>query len=277
MSRYAFLSVVQADSGGTGEKRPDYTALLESVRSVIAREHSKELAAALDDATAAERLRSLIGKTVFNSAFLSALTAVLAALLPFVVTSFRSQKAANGRLARLCSSMTVISGSYVVTEDLIASVRENLGILEYPGPFRDFLTYASVTDTDVSSALRRTENGVNNAYFSQWVDALVLAQEDRSLRHVAAGVVDSMHDVLAAQEEADAEMYAVWREYLLTLILIFSVPLVFKVLMPEAYVTMTASLAGQGLMVLLLAAIVFSVFRAVKINRPLMLQGGDRS
>ena len=80
-----------------------------------------------------------------------------------------------------------------------------------------------------------------------------------------------MHDVLQAQEESDAVMYSVWREYLITLALIFSVPLVFKLLMREAYVTMTTSFVGQGLMVLLLIAVVFSVFRAIKINRPLMM------
>jgi hypothetical protein len=66
-------------------------------------------------------------------------------------------------------------------------------------------------------------------------------------------------------------MYAVWREYLVTLVLIFAVPLVFKLLMRDAYVTMTTSLVGQGLMVLLLLAVIFSVFKAIQINRPLMM------
>ena len=51
-------------------------------------------------------------------------------------------------------------------------------------------------------------------------------------------ILSIMHDVLQAQEESDAVMYSVWREYLITLALIFSVPLVFKLLMREAYVTM---------------------------------------
>ena len=211
------------------------------------------------------------GRVVFSSLFLSIIVGILALLIPMIVLSFRQSKSKSKRLDRLASSMMILSNSYLATQDFITTVKDNLAVLEYPEPFRDFLAYATMMDCDVRIALRRMENKVNNPYFSQWIDALVLAQDDRSLRYVAVSVVDSMHDVLQAQEESDAAMYSVWREYLVTLALIFSVPLVFKLLMREAYVTMTTSFVGQGLMVLLLIAVVLSVFRAIKINRPLMM------
>ena len=42
------------------------------------------------------------------------------------------------------------------------------------------------------------------------------------------------------------------------------------ILMAEAYVTLTTSVGGQGLFLLLLAAVIYSVLRALKINTPLM-------
>ena len=66
-------------------------------------------------------------------------------------------------------------------------------------------------------------------------------------------------------------MYAVWRDYMMTLIMIFSVPLIFKFTLPDAYLTLTGSIGGQAMFVLLLAAVIFSVFRALKINKPLMM------
>ena len=150
-------------------------------------------------------------------------------------------------------------------------MRDNLEILEYPEPFKDFLTYVTLMDSSVGNGLRRMEAKVNNPYFSQWVDALVLAHEDRSLKYVTVTVVDSMHDVLSVQAESDAAMYAVWRDYLMTLIMIFSVPLIFKFTLADAYLTLTGSLVGQSMFILLLAAVIFSVFRALKINKPLMM------
>ena len=211
------------------------------------------------------------GRIIFHSMVISATVAVIGFLLPLLFLSFRQSKNQSTQLGRLASSMMILSNSYVVTEDFITSVRSNLDLLDYAAPFRDFLTYATMMDSNMTAALRRMERQIPNPYFSQWVDALVLAQDDRALKYATVSIVDSFHDVLQAQQEADAIMYGVWREYAVTLALIFSIPLVFRLLMPDAYTTLTTSAVGQGMMVLLLAAVVYSALRAVRINRPLMV------
>ena len=211
------------------------------------------------------------GKVIFSSFPIALAVGTFGLIAPLLFFSFRQTKAKTAQLERLASSMMILSNSYVVTEDFITSVRDNLEILEYPEPFKDFLTYVTLMDSSVATGLRRMEAKVNNPYFSQWIDALVLAQDDRSLKYVTVTVVDSMHDVLSVQAESDAAMYAVWRDYLMTLIMIFSVPLIFKFTLADAYLTLTGSVVGQSMFILLLAAVIFSVFRALKINKPLMM------
>ena len=211
------------------------------------------------------------GKVIFSSFPIALAVGTFGLIAPLLFFSFRQTKANTAQLERLASSMMILSNSYVVTEDFIASVRDNLEILEHPEPFKDFLTYVTLMDSSVATGLRRMEAKVNNPYFSQWIDALVLAQDDRSLKYVTVTVVDSMHDVLSVQAESDAAMYAVWRDYLMTLIMIFSVPLIFKFTLADAYLTLTGSLVGQSMFILLLAAVIFSVFRALKINKPLIM------
>ena len=211
------------------------------------------------------------GKVIFSSFPIALAVGTFGLIAPLLFFSFRQTKAKTAQLERLASSMMILSNSYVVTEDFITSVRDNLEILEHPEPFKDFLTYVTLMDSSVATGLRRMEAKVNNPYFSQWIDALVLAQDDRSLKYVTVTVVDSMHDVLSVQAESDAAMYAVWRDYLMTLIMIFSVPLIFKFTLADAYLTLTGSLVGQSMFILLLAAVIFSVFRALKINKPLIM------
>ncbi len=211
------------------------------------------------------------GKVIFSSFPIALAVGTFGLIAPLLFFSFRQTKAKTAQLERLASSMMILSNSYVVTEDFLTSVRDNLEILEHPEPFKDFLTYVTLMDSSVGNGLRRMEAKVNNPYFSQWIDALVLAQEDRSLKYVTVTVVDSMHDALSVQAESDAAMYAVWRDYLMTLIMIFSVPLIFKFTLADAYLTLTGSLVGQSMFILLLAAVIFSVFRALKINKPLMM------
>jgi len=209
----------------------------------------------------------LAGKLVYSSPLIAAAAGVMMLFAPLLLFSFRESRAAGRDLGRLASSMMILSNSYVVTEDFLTTVRDNLDILEYPEPFRDFYAYATYMSSDIRGALRRMERQVRNGYFSQWVDALVLAQEDRELKHVTVSVVRCFYDALQVQQESEAAMYAVWRDYFLVLILIFSVPLVFRFLLADAYAAMTTSLLGQEMLLLLLGAVVFSVLRALKLNR----------
>ena len=212
-----------------------------------------------------------IGKLVFKSSAFVVLIGGLGAASPLLYLSFKGTKTRSSRMEKLRSTMMILSGSYIVTEDFLKTVQDNLELLEYPKPFQDFLTYCNYIDGNIKVALRRLEAQVNNSYFSQWIDVLVMAQDDRQLKYVTMSVVDSMNDVAQAQMESDTAIYAVWREYFMVLALIFAAPLIFKILMPMAYEILVTSLVGQGLFVLLLAAVVFSLARALKLNKPILM------
>ena len=212
-----------------------------------------------------------MGKLVFKSMTFVVLIGGLGAAAPLLYLSFKGTKTRSSRMEKLRSTMMILSGSYIVTEDFLKTVQDNLELLEYPTPFQDFLTYCNYIDGNIKVALRRLDAQVNNSYFSQWVDVLVMAQDDRQLKYVTMSVVDSMNDVAQAQMESDTAIYAVWREYFMVLALIFAAPLIFKILMPMAYEILVTSLVGQGLFVLLLAAVVFSLVRALKLNKPILM------
>ena len=212
-----------------------------------------------------------IGKLVFKSSAFVVLIGGLGAAAPLLYLSFKDTKTRSSRMEKLRSTMMILSGSYIVTEDFLKTVQDNLELLEYPKPFQDFLTYCNYIEGNIKVALRRLEAQMNNAYFSQWIDVLVMAQDDRQLKYVTMSVVDSMNDVAQAQMESDTAIYAVWREYFMVLALIFAAPLIFKILMPMAYEILVTSLLGQGLFVLLLAAVVFSLARALKLNKPILM------
>ena len=212
-----------------------------------------------------------IGKLVFKSSAFVVLIGGLGAAAPLLYLSFKDTKTRSSRMEKLRSTMMILSGSYIVTEDFLKTVQDNLEMLEYPKPFQDFLTYCNYIEGNIKVALRRLETQVNNSYFSQWIDVLVMAQDDRQLKYVTMSVVDSMNDVAQAQMESDTAIYAVWREYFMVLALIFAAPLIFKILMPMAYEILVTSLVGQGLFVLLLAAVVFSLVRALKLNKPILM------
>ncbi|MDD3231067.1 MAG: hypothetical protein PHE09_17910 [Oscillospiraceae bacterium] len=212
-----------------------------------------------------------IGKVIFHETFFAIAIGVLCAFGPLFYLSYKLTQAKSQRMEKLQSSMMILSNSYIVTEDFLKSVQDNVDLLEYPAPFRDFLTYVNLIDGSIKTGLRRMELQVENIYFSQWIDVLILAQDDRSLKFVTMSVVDAMNDLHQAQREADTAMYAIWREYFTVLILIFAVPMIFRVLMKPAYLVLVKTLPGQALLVLLLAAVVYSLVKAVHLNKPLLV------
>ncbi len=214
---------------------------------------------------------AVIGKLLFSLVFFAVIVGILGALSPQLYLRFKLTQTKSQRVEKLHSSMLILSNSYIVTEDFIQSVRDNLGVLEYPAPFRDFLTYTNYINSSVKTGLRRMEAQVNNDYFSQWVNVLILAQDDRNMKYVTMSVVDAMADVRQAQRESDTGMYAIWREYFTVLSLIFAAPLIFRVLMKDAYTVLVTTLPGQVLLTFLLAAVVFSLVRAYRLNKPLLM------
>ncbi|MFB0920050.1 MAG: hypothetical protein QMB62_04090 [Oscillospiraceae bacterium] len=212
-----------------------------------------------------------IGKLLFSHAFFAVAVGILGTLSPQLYLRIKLTQAKSQRVEKLHSSMLILSNSYIVTEDFIQSVRDNLGVLEYPAPFRDFITYTNYINSSIKTGLRRMEAQVNNDYFSQWVNVLILAQDDRNMKYVTMSVVDAMADVRQAQRESDTAMYAIWREYFTVLSLIFATPLIFRVLMRDAYTVLVTTLPGQILLMLLLAAVVFSLVKAYRLNKPLLI------
>jgi hypothetical protein len=212
-----------------------------------------------------------VGKLLFSHTFFAVVVGVLGAISPQLYLRFKLTQAKSQRVEKLHSSMLILSNSYVVTEDVIQSVRDNLNVLEYPAPFRDFITYTNYINSSIKTGLRRMEAQVSNDYFSQWVNVLIMAQDDRNMKYITMSVVDAMNDVRQAQRESDTAMYAIWREYFTVLSLIFAAPLIFRVLMKDAYTVLVTTLPGQVLLTLLLAAVVFSLVRAYRLNKPLLI------
>jgi len=212
-----------------------------------------------------------IGKAFFQETFFAVAIGFLGTLGPLLYLQYKLAQSKSSRIDKLQSSMMLLSNSYIVTEDFIKSVRDNIDLLEYPAPFRDFLTFVNLINGNVKTGLRRMELQVDNIYFAQWVDVLILAQDDRRMKYVTMSVIDAMVDVHQAQREMDTVMYAIWREYFTVLLLIFAAPVIFRILMKPAYLALVTTLPGQALLVLLLAAVVYSLIQAVKLNRPLLM------
>ena len=210
----------------------------------------------------------VIGKLYFQSTTISIFTGFIGYFAPLIFFTHRLSAVKSIKVGKLESTMLILSNAYIASDDFIKAVRDNIDIIEYPQPFKEFLVYVNMVDCNVESSLRRLEARVGNSYFSQWIDMLVMSQKNRSMKYLTLTVVDMMNDVKSAQMEIDTAMYSVWNEYTIMLFIIFSIPVILRFIMKAWYQILVTSIIGKGLLLLLLAAIIYSIITALKVSKP---------
>ena len=211
-----------------------------------------------------------VGKVLFTDNILAIATGIALIPLPYIILKVRARWYIRNRDEQLESSMNLITNSYLGCNDIISAVNENLDKLDSPQPFAEFVTDVTLIDSNIKRALLKLEVKINNRYFSEWIDLLVLAQEKSGdYRFILPAVVQSMNDAKRLQIEADTVMLAVWRDYFTSVILSFSIIPLLKWSNAVWFDILVGSVFGKILVILMLVMTVVSAFITLKINKPL--------
>lgn len=217
----------------------------------------------------------LLGLILLMDAFLAIVAGGAAMFLPFVFLQLQSDWRGQNTVEKLEASMMCVTNAYIAGNDLIKAVQDNISIMEYPAPFEGFLADVNFIDASIERALRRMEIKVNNPYFSQWINILIQAQHDHNTAAMANVPIKQMNAVRRKQIEADATMAAQWREFFQGVALVCCIPVIFRVIMYQWYLTLVTTTIGRALMVAEIISIGVAITQARKINRPITLCGGE--
>ena len=211
-----------------------------------------------------------LGKSLFSDNLLAVATGIAVIPVPYIVFKVRARWYIRNCDEQLETSMNLITNSYLGCNDIITAVNENLDKLDSPKPFAEFVTDVTLIDSNIKRALMKLEVKINNKYFSEWIDILVLAQEKSGdYRFILPAVVQSMNDAKRLQIEADTVMMSVWRDYFTSVILAFSIIPLLKWSNATWFDILVGSGIGKALIILMLIMTVISAFITLKVNKPL--------
>ncbi len=211
-----------------------------------------------------------LGKFMFRGTFLTITTGLILMPMPYIILKVRARWYKRNQDELLENSMSLITNSYLGCNDIITAVNENLNKLDIYKPFAEFVTDVTLIDSNIKRALRKLELKINNKYFSEWIDIVVLSQEKSGdYRFILPAVVQSMNDAKRLQIEADTVMMSVWRDYFMAIILSFSIIPLLRWSNAAWYEILTSSLVGQVLILVMLIMTLISAFITLKINKPL--------
>jgi hypothetical protein len=218
----------------------------------------------------------ITGLLLFSNAGLAAVMAACLTPTPYFYLTVKSSAAAREEIEGLENTMSIITNAYAGNDDIIKAVElyveeKNRYVpahLRTPTPFDEFVSEIRLINPNVEHGLYRLSAKIKNRYFSEWVKTLILCHQDRRLKFALFPIVKAMNDAKSMQVESDGMMVRVWRDYLLTAGLMFSVIPMMRFANKEWFFLLTHTAVGKLLIILMMVIALTTAFYVMKATKP---------
>lgn len=174
------------------------------------------------------------------------------------------------------TAISIITTSYLRTEDLIRAVRENLPYINEPIRinFEAFVYEVEMINANITSAINGLKMKVPNRVFHEWCNILIQCQSDRSMKNTLPTIAQKFSDVRVVQSELEAMMQGPLREAITMIFLVIAnIPLLYF-LNEDWFHTLLFTAPGKIALTICAAIILFSLTQIMKLSKPIEY-GGD--
>ena len=174
------------------------------------------------------------------------------------------------------TAISIITTSYLRTEDLLRSVRENLSYINEPvkASFQAFVWESELINANTTSTINSLKMKIPDQIFHEWANILIQCQSDRSMKDTLPTIVQKFSDVRIVQSELEAMMQGPRREAITMMFLVIAnVPLLYF-LNKDWFHTLVYTTPGKIALAICASISLFSLTHIMKLSRPIEY-GGD--
>lgn len=169
-------------------------------------------------ACAASLLLMIVGCVIaimIDNPFLVPVFAIAFAMIPFIYAKRTVAYYDNHVKEELETALSIITTSYVRTDDIVSAVKENIQYLKPPVKdiFAGFVAENMMISSDVKQSIRHLKEKVNNSIFAEWCETLVVCQDDRTLKDTLMPIVTKLTDVRIVNNEIKGMLSSARIEY----------------------------------------------------------------
>lgn len=176
------------------------------------------------------------------------------------------------------TAISIITTSYLRTEDLIRSVKENLPYINEPvrANFEGFIYEAELINANTTSAINSLKMKIPNQVFHEWANILIQCQSDRSMKNTLPTIAQKFSDIRVVQSELEAMMQGPRREAITMMFLVIAnVPLLYF-LNKDWFHTLLFTAPGKIALAICGAIILYALTQIMKLSKP-MEYGGEKA
>lgn len=169
-------------------------------------------------ACAASLLLMIVGCVIaimIDNPFLVPVFAIAFAMIPFFYAKRTVAYYDNHVKEELETALSIITTSYVRTDDIVSAVKENIQYLKPPVKdiFAGFVAETMMISSDVKQSIRHLKEKVNNSIFADWCETLIACQDDRTLKDTLMPIVTKLTDVRIVNNEIKGMLSSARVEY----------------------------------------------------------------
>lgn len=169
-------------------------------------------------ACAASLLLMIVGCVIaimIDNPFLVPVFAIAFAMIPFIYAKRTVAYYDNHVKEELETALSIITTSYVRTDDIVSAVKENIQYLKPPVKdiFAGFVAENMMISSDVKQSIRHLKEKVNNSIFTEWCETLIACQDDRTLKDTLMPIVTKLTDVRIVNNEIKGMLSSARIEY----------------------------------------------------------------
>lgn len=184
-------------------------------------------------ACAASLLLMIVGCVIaimIDNPFLVPVFAIAFAMIPFIYAKRTVAYYDNHVKEELETALSIITTSYVRTDDIVSAVKENIQYLKPPVKdiFAGFVAENMMISSDVKQSIRHLKEKVNNSFFAEWCETLIACQDDRTLKDTLMPIVTKLTDVRIVNNEIKGMLSSARIEYyMMTGMVVGNIPLLY--------------------------------------------------
>ena len=169
------------------------------------------------------------------------------------------------------TALSVITSSYIRTENLILAVEENIDNLKQPVKeiFKEFLGQTKLINSNMRLAIENLKGKIDNSIFCEWCDILMACQEDRTLKDTLYPVAEKLTDVRIVNGELEVLLSNPKKEFIGVLILVYAIIPLLYFLNKEWFSVLFNTFQGKFALTGTLTATFICIIKVIKYTQPI--------
>ena len=173
------------------------------------------------------------------------------------------------------TAVSIITTSYLRTEDIIRSVKDNISSVNEPvkSHFETFIYESEMINANLISAINSLKMKIPNRVFHEWANNLIQCQSDRTMKNTLPTIIQKFSDVRIVQSELDAMLSGPRKEaFTMMFLVVANIPLLYF-LNKDWFHTLLFTTPGKIALAVCAAIILFALSKIMKLSKPIEYEG----